>query len=588
MVNTDQLLKLMKTTPADNLEGLERVDNWKSKQAADNLKNIYNFTEVLETFENSPQVFGPVSLIAGMQKTFIENYVTKPIEDETGKVTNNGNTPDSFIFDNERIEREYARLTYELCDFFISNDTFDVNLARKISSSPPGKHLLESFIGEFTKLENQYHSLGLTPLKAQKELMTSLLIAITETPLASGNLPFMKKSEDASDASAFQEYLTNIRTLLLNLFKENAFDAKGYSERTTEGKIGGSKYKIVKGSIKRSSRLRHYVRPKGIKPNGKVLMIVTPLINMPEILDLERGKSVVESLLGKGYEIYMVDHGDAGPDESTLPISFYAKTILDLHLDIVKKLHAKQEIILVGYCQGGAMTISFMGRRAEEFLARKEIIDIKKVILMASPVFFDEDKSGHGQMQEVIKTIYDPKIIGKLFNRVNVPPAVIQEGLNEIQPGSFYKTLKGFYERSFSREMIRDAASFLYWIYHGTKFPTKAHTEWVKLFFMENQLFENKLCMPSSVEELNGKPVNMNSLTKAEVAIMDYRGSRDPISPPGSCVASEHWGLIWDQTRGKPTVPVNRTVEKHMGHVFVISKKFLADFIEEAHDFCQA
>jgi poly(3-hydroxyalkanoate) synthetase len=234
------------------------------------------------------------------------------------------------------------------------------------------------------------------------------------------------------------------------------------------------------------------------------------------------------------------------------------------------------------------MTISFMGRRAEEFLARKEAIDIKKVILMAAPVFFDDEKSGHGQMLEVIRSIYNPKIIERLFKEVNVPPGVIQEGLNEIQPGSFYKILKAFYERSVSQEMIRDATSFLYWIYNGTKFPTKAHTEWTKLFFIENQLCENKLCLPSSLEELHGKPVDMSSLRKAEVAIMDYRGSRDPISPPGSCIASEKWGLIWDYTEGKPEIPVNRTVEKYMGHVFVVSKKFLTEFIDEVHDFCQS
>lgn len=587
-VTPTQLLKLMKTTPADNVEGLQRVDNWKSKQAAGNLTNIYNYMDLLESFERAPHAFGPFSLLAGMQKALFEHYVAGPIEDQTGNAADVGNTPDSFIQDNERIEREYALLTYELCDIFIHNDTFDVELARKISSSPSGKRLLESFIGEFTKLENQYHSLGLTPLKAQKELMTALLMAITDTPLPSGNLPFMKKNEDGTDVCTFPEYLTHVRTLLLNLHRENAFDAKGYSERVTKGKIGASPYEVVNGSVKQSSRLRHYLRPEGIQPNGKVLMMVTPLINMPEILDLERGKSVIEALLGKGYEIYMVDHGHAGPNESNLPISFYAKTILDFHLDIIKKRHADQEIILVGYCQGGAMTISFMGRRAEEFLARKETIDIKKVVLMAAPVFFDDEKSGHGQMLEVIKSIYNPKIIERLFKEVNVPPGVIQEGLNEIQPGSFYKILKAFYERSVSQEMIRDATSFLYWIYNGTKFPTKAHTEWTRLFFIENQLCENKLCLPSSLEELNGKPVDMDSLRKAEVAIMDYRGSRDPISPPGSCIASETWGLIWDHTKGKPEIPVNRTVEKYMGHVFVVSKKFLAEFIEEVHDFCQS
>jgi len=99
---------------------------------------------------------------------------------------------------------------------------------------------------------------------------------------------------------------------LENLYEANAFDIKEYSERATQGKIGCSYYEYVEGSLNHRVRLRYYPQPEGIKPNGKVIYMSTPLINKPELFDLATGKSVVEAMLKKGYIIYLVDHGDPG------------------------------------------------------------------------------------------------------------------------------------------------------------------------------------------------------------------------------------------------------------------------------------
>jgi len=83
-------------------------------------------------------------------------------------------------------------------------------------------------------------------------------------------------------------------------------------------------------------------------------------------------------------------------------------------------------------------------------------------------------------------------------------------------------------------------------------------------------------CLPSGNPALDGKPVDMNALQEAGVAIFDYRGTRDPIAPPGSCVASETWGQVGSG---------NQTIEKDVGHIFVVSKKLLAEFLYWANDF---
>ena len=116
--------------------------------------------------------------------------------------------------------------------------------------------------------------------------------------------------------------------------------------------------------------------------------------------------------------------------------------------------------------------------------------------------------------------------------------------MNEIQLGVQYSVVLGFYGRAETKESIIDAAPFLYWLTHGTKFPVSAHIQWIQNIFIGNQIYEGTYCLPSTNPKFDGKPVNMSILKQAGVRIFDYKGSRDPIAPAGSCVAGETWGQV--------------------------------------------
>jgi hypothetical protein len=188
-------------------------------------------------------------------------------------------------------------------------------------------------------------------------------------------------------------------------------------------------------------------------------------------------------------------------------------------------------------------------------------------------------------MRSFISQNYDPYIMSELFGSVNIPPQVIDFGMNEIQPGVHYTVLSGFYSRAIYDHAIEDSAPFLFWLTHGTKFPAKAHQDWIQKFFLGNQLVKGTYCLPSTNPDLDGKPVNMEALREAGVRIFDYRGLRDPIAPAGSCVASQLWGQHLDGnvlvTRGG----LNRTFEKNIGHIFVVSKQLLAEYLQIVSDF---
>jgi poly(3-hydroxyalkanoate) synthetase len=160
--------------------------------------------------------------------------------------------------------------------------------------------------------------------------------------------------------------------------------------------------------------------------------------------------------------------------------------------------------------------------------------------------------------------------------------------MNDIQPGVQYTVVLGFYGRAEMLDAIEDSAPFLYWLTHGTKFPVTAHAQWIQNIFLDNQICEGKYCLPSTNPKLDGKPVNMDILKKAGVSIFDYKGSRDPIAPPGSCVAGESWGQVGCGNVGFTSAALNRTIEKNIGHIFVVSRKHLAEYLEMVNDFYRA
>lgn len=241
----------------------------------------------------------------------------------------------------------------------------------------------------------------------------------------------------------------------------------------------------------------------------------------------------------------------------------------------------------MAYCMGGTLMLPYLARRAEERLAAGQEMDIKKIALMASPMKFDDEDSGHKPIRTLIRRDYDPYLMKELFGSVNIPPQIIEAGMNEIQPGVQYTVVLGFYGRAENKDAITDAAPFLYWLTHGTKFPVNAHVQWIQNVFIGNQVYEGKFCLPSSNPKFDGKPVDMSILKKAGVRIFDYRGLRDPIAPAGSCVAGETWGCV-DTGNVKITCGgLNRVIEKNIGHIFVVSRKLLAEFLELVEDFYQ-
>jgi poly(3-hydroxyalkanoate) synthetase len=584
--SADQLLQIIGLSQADNLEGYDTQVPFISQLVANGVRTAFQWQGYLNTVSEQPGLYGPWSVLAGAQKQWLDTFVTNPVRIHSRIASRTGANPDIFSDSDQHTEEAYAQLLERLCSTFIQHGKFEQGWAQEFIASEEGQSYLHECMEEFSWLERRYNTLGLSRLTAYKELLKTLLMVITNELLTTVPLPFIKPDKQPKTADEKKEYLDTCRHRLEQLYKHKAFDIRQFSERATGGKIGCSPYKKVPKSEKYSVSLRHYPLKKGRHSNGKIIYIASPLINMPEVFDLAPGKSVIEGLLAEGYIVYLQDPGDPGHRESHLGLDFYGKEVHDHYLAMIQKKHPDMEIHIMAYCMGGTLFLPYLARRAEERKAAGLPMDIHKIVLMASPLRFDDYGSGQGPMRQVIDKHYSKALMTELYGHVNVPSQLIEAGMNEIQPGVRYSVVSGFFSRAAIAGAIEDAAPFLYWLTHGTHFASKAHSEWIEKIFVGNQIEKGEYCLPSSNPELDGKPVRMAALHEAGVSLFDYRGKRDPISPTGSCVASELWGLAPEHHNIEKTRnSLNRTIEKHIGHIFVVSRRLLAEFLESVITF---
>ena len=102
------------------------------------------------------------------------------------------------------------------------------------------------------------------------------------------------------------------------------------------------------------------------------LLLVFALINRPEIFDLAPGRSLVEFLLGEGFDVFLVDWGH--PDEEDADFGLDNYVCDELHWAIRETLRCSgaDELTLMGWCIGATLCAMYCGlqRDAEQTAVR--------------------------------------------------------------------------------------------------------------------------------------------------------------------------------------------------------------------------
>lgn len=286
---------------------------------------------------------------------------------------------------------------------------------------------------------------------------------------------------------------------------------EGVPPRGTEAFSVGQRLAITPGKVVYKNRLIELIQytPATAQVKPQPLLIVPAWIMKYYILDLEPKDSLVKYLVDHGYTVFMISWKNPGPPERDLGFDDYRQLGVMAALDAVNAIVPNRKIHSVGYCLGGTLltvTAAHMARVNDERL--------QSMTLFASLTDFSEP----GELGLFI----DPSEIVWLED-------VMWErgylGGSRMRNTFFYlRSLDMIWSRRVRDYLMgqpNPMSGLMAWNADTTNMPHRMHSEYLRRFYLNNDLVEGNL-------EIDDEPV---MLLDIRVPIFTVGASTDHIAP---------------------------------------------------------
>ena len=257
-------------------------------------------------------------------------------------------------------------------------------------------------------------------------------------------------------------------------------------------------------------RLLHYYQ---VGNNGAAIKYSTPLVivyapvNSYHIMDIRKGRSIIEHFVSAGFDVYLIDWGRQLNNKPSLSeyVNYIHKSI-----EQVKKITHSNQVSILGYSWGGVLSMIYSSIRQE---------NVKNLILQSAHVDFHKDSS----------------ILASWFRRLpldnivrefdNVDCRFINLALLMRNPAvhSFDAFRFGGYMNKgtlFYSQLGLDAMRIAAWMSDTPMIPSGFFRDYIGILYQRNQLVNNELEITLSSEN---KPelVDLAQITMPLLNIVD-------------------------------------------------------------------
>ncbi len=309
-----------------------------------------------------------------------------------------------------------------------------------------------------------------------------------------------------------------------------------------EVKVGVTPHEVV--FTENKLRLLHY-EPIAEKIYPVPLIMIFALVNRPYILDLKPGRSVVEALLKKGIDVYLIDWGVPGDEDKYLNLDHYINRYIKKVVEKVKRVSGSNKVNLMGYCMGGTMSVMYTSLYPG---------DVDNLVLMTTGIDFKVEGTLNLWSG---KHNFDVNKFVEAYG--NVPAEFLQTTFLLMKPvQNLLSKYVSFYENVDNEQFLDNFFAMEKWLNDNIPVPGEVFKEFVKYCYQENLLVENKL-------RINGKAVD---LRKISCPVLNLVAEHDHLVPPASSTVLN--GLISSKDKETIVFPT--------GHIGMsVSSKSLKD-----------
>jgi polyhydroxyalkanoate synthase len=295
--------------------------------------------------------------------------------------------------------------------------------------------------------------------------------------------------------------------------------------------------------IKNKAKLFRYLRRdersgEGVGRRRPVPVLLTyGFVLKPYVLDLVPGNSLVEYLVGEGFDVYMLDLGISDAEDARLSLEDLVLDYVHGAVQKVLETSVAEEISLFGQSQGGTLCVMYASLFPDG--------PLKNLVLLSTPTEFAPRNPGVLGLWTLASSssgaYFDPVMVTKTYG--NLPTDLASQVINSA--ASLQGTAFGMAARTFSfgvydtllralrdlsdREVsVRSWLAVSKWVDDAAPFPAEVFQRWVKDFYQGNKLVKGEV-------ELRGRRVD---LTNIDCAVLNVSGKRDHVVPASKTEAT--------------------------------------------------
>ncbi|MFN2556883.1 MAG: alpha/beta fold hydrolase [Nitriliruptorales bacterium] len=245
------------------------------------------------------------------------------------------------------------------------------------------------------------------------------------------------------------------------------------------------------------------------------LLLVYALILRPYILDLVPRRSLVEALVARGFDVYLLDWGVPGKGDAELGLDDYVASYLPAAVCRIMELSSAPQVSMIGYCQGGTIATTYAGLFPES---------VRNLVLLGAPIIFDPPSNSEAGFWTIwARQLTEPEYV--TGHTGNVPANVLSSYVRAAT--RTLVTMTGtsnvfalMHERLQRDEALRAWLAVCRWVDDAVPFPGRAFRQWIRSFYQGNLLASGRL-------RVRGR----TALSQISASVLNIAGSQDSVTP---------------------------------------------------------
>lgn len=257
-------------------------------------------------------------------------------------------------------------------------------------------------------------------------------------------------------------------------------------------------------------KLYHY-RPVCEEIYRVPIVLVMSLVSRSYILDLAKGQSLIEFLVGKGFDVYLIDWGVPRREHSKLGLDDYVLDFIPECLEVVADDCGEPDVSMVGYCMGGMLACMYQSLHAGG--------PVKNLATFTTPV--------NGDGMPLYKTWTDPAHfdIDRLIDELgNIPPELMSASMQMLRPFQKQAGNLKLLDNVQNDEFVKAHLRFDTWAADQIPFPGETARQFIKDFIRDNKFVRNEL-------EIGGRKVDFGAI---QAPFLHVAAEHDHIVPSAS------------------------------------------------------